>query len=41
MIANFKEANKDRHQEIKEKTKALKEQIREQIEVDDTRTSDL
>ena len=41
MIAQFKKDNKDRHQEIKESTKALKEQIREQIEVDDTRTSDL
>lgn len=41
MIAEFKKANKERHLEIKEKSKALKEQIREQIEVDDTRTSDL
>jgi len=41
MIAEFKEANKERHNDIKEKSKALKKEVREQIEIDETRTSDL
>ena len=41
MIAEFKEANKVRHNDIKEKSKALKKEVREQIEIDETRTSDL
>ena len=41
MIAEFKEANKERHKDIKEKSKALKKEVREQIEIDETRTSDL
>jgi len=40
MIAEFKEANKAKHQEIKEKTKAVKEEIRAQVETEATRTSD-
>jgi hypothetical protein len=40
MIAEFKEANKAKHQEIKEKTKAVKEQIRAQVETEATRSSD-
>ena len=41
MIAEFKEANQEKHQEIKVQAKAIKEEIREFIETDATRTSDL
>jgi len=41
MITEFKEANKEKHQQIKEQSKALKKQVREQIETEETRTSDL
>ena len=35
------DVNKEKHKEIKEKSKALKQQVREQIETEETRTSDL
>jgi hypothetical protein len=41
MITAFKESNKETHILIKEKSKALKKAVRETIEIDDTRTSDL
>ena len=41
IIAEYKETNKARHQEIKENTIALKEEIRNNVETEATRTSDL
>ena len=41
IIEQFKEDNKVKHQEIKETAKALKKEIREQVETEATRTSDL
>ena len=41
MIADFKEANKAKHEEIKSKTKEVKEEIRALVETEATRTSDL
>ena len=41
MIANFKETNKEKHQEIKAQAKQVKEEIRELVETEATRTSDL
>ena len=41
IIAEFKENNKAKHQEIKETSQALKEEIRGQVETEATRTSDL
>ena len=37
----FKQNNKAKHREIKETAKALKEEIRDQVETEATRTSDL
>ncbi len=41
LITAFKEANKEKHKDIKDTSKALKKEVREQIEIDETRTSDL
>lgn len=41
IIAEFKELNKAKHEEIKQAAQALKEQIRENVETEATRTSDL
>ena len=41
IIAEYKETNKARHQEIKENTIALKGEIRNNVETEATRTSDL
>ena len=41
MIAEFKETNKAKHEEIKYKTKEVKEEIRALVETEATRTSDL
>ncbi|MDG1139133.1 MAG: hypothetical protein P8N49_06400 [Opitutales bacterium] len=41
MIADFKETNKEKHQEIKAQAKQVKEGIRELVETEATRTSDL
>ena len=37
IIKEFKELNKAKHQEIKETAKALKEEIRDQVETEATR----
>jgi DNA repair exonuclease SbcCD ATPase subunit len=41
IIAEFKENNKVKHKEIKDNAKALKEEIRGQVETEATRSSDL
>jgi len=41
IIAEFKENNKAKHKEIKDNAKALKEEIRGQVETEATRSSDL
>lgn len=41
IITEFKENNKIKHQQIKENAKALKEEIRGQVETEATRSSDL
>ena len=41
MITDFKEANKEKHEEIKTQAKEVKKEIRELVETDATRTSDL
>ena len=41
MIAEFKEANREKHAQIKSQAKEVKEKIREVVEVEATRTSDL
>jgi len=41
LISAFKETNKEKHEEIKTQSKEIKEKIRELIETEATRTSDL
>ena len=41
IIAEYKETNRAKHQQIKENAQALKEEIRENVETEATRTSDL
>ncbi len=41
LIAEFKETNKAKHEEIKAQSKEIKEEIRELVETEATRTSDL
>ena len=41
IIAEYKETNKAKHEEIKENALALKEEIRDNVETEATRTSDL
>ena len=41
IIAEYKETNKAKHRQIKENAQAFKEEIRENVETEATRTSDL
>ena len=41
MITAYKEANQAKHQEIKNKAKEVKQEIRNLVETEATRTSDL